>query len=64
MSFSEQAFDWVVKHRIADDLFAHVSSDGRRVTLFQKCLPLQFGTHDGEDAPDYMDFPRTGRAQP
>jgi hypothetical protein len=47
-----------------DDLFAQVSSDGRRVTLFQKGLPLEFGTHDWEDAPDYGDFPRKGRAQP
>jgi len=47
-----------------DDLFAQVSSDGRRVTLFQKGLPLQFGTHDWEDAPDYGDFQRKGRAQP
>ena len=42
MSFSEQAFERVVKYRIADDLFAQVSSEGRRVTLFQKGLPLQF----------------------
>ena len=64
MSFSEQAFERVVKYRIADDLFAQVRSDGRRVTLFQKGLALQFGTHDWEDAPEYVDFARKGRAQP
>ncbi len=64
MSFSEQAFERVVKYRIADDLFAQVSSDGRRVTLFQKGLPLQFGAHNWEDASDYVDFRRKGKAQP
>jgi len=43
-----------------DDLFAGVSSDGRRVILFQKGLPLQFGTHDWEDAPDDQAYPKGG----
>jgi hypothetical protein len=40
-----------------DDLFAQVSSDGRRVTLFQKSVPVQFGTHEWEDAPDDLAYP-------
>ena len=43
-----------------DDLFAQVSSDGRRVTLFQKGVPVQFGTHEWEDAPDALVYPQGG----
>ena len=34
-----------------DGLFAQVSSDGHRVRLFQKGAPVQFGSHEWEDAP-------------
>jgi hypothetical protein len=34
-----------------DDLFAQVSSDGRRVRLFQKGTPVRCGSHEWEDAP-------------
>ena len=37
-----------------DDLFAQVSRDGNRVTLFQKGLPVQFGTHEWEEPPSEM----------
>jgi hypothetical protein len=35
-----------------DDLLAQVSSDGRRVQLFQKGAAVQLGTHDWVDAAD------------
>ena len=35
------------------DLFAQVSDNGRRVVLFQKGVPVQFGTSEWEDPPSY-----------
>lgn len=41
-----------------DDMFAQVGSDGGCVTLFQKGTPMQFGTHEWEDAPDDPAYPQ------
>jgi hypothetical protein len=46
-----------------DDFFAQVSSDARRVTLFMKGVPVQFGTHEWEDASDDLAYPQKRGAQ-
>jgi hypothetical protein len=46
-----------------DDFFAQVSSNGRRVTLFLRGVPVQFGTHEWEDASDSLAYPQKGGAQ-
>jgi hypothetical protein len=45
-----------------EDLFAQVSGDGRRLTLFQKGAPLQLGSYEWVDnAPDAKSYDRTER---
>ncbi len=46
-----------------DDLFAQVSSNGRRVTLFQKGLPVQFGSREWQEVPDDLAYPQEGEEQ-
>jgi hypothetical protein len=45
------------------DLFAQVSSDGHCVTLYQKGVPVQFGTHEWEEAPSRQTYAKKGEAQ-
>jgi hypothetical protein len=46
-----------------EDLFAQVSSDGHCVTLYQKGVPVQFGTHEWEEAPVKHTYAKKGEAQ-
>jgi hypothetical protein len=46
-----------------EDLFAQVSSDGHCVTLFQKSVPVQFGTHEWEESPSKQTYAKKGEAQ-